>query len=274
MTMETLAEAHDRLGDAGFVEQLVADSGELRSTATGRRYEPSDVTVAEIVRFEGASDPGDEALVLAIATHDGDPVGTITTAFGPNATAEQVEVLSHLHRVFVSDEERAAHNEHDHIGAVFADRRSAESAIAELREVGLGSEHLGAAVSHRDRILFEHDESEDFLHDIEAGTGTGAAVGFIGGMLIFGLALPGIGTLGAGGILAIGAATGIGGAMLGGYAGVAAASQDLDAHERISHHPLGPGEVMVVACSHNHPELVTAIMERHGGRLLPPDPQS
>lgn len=264
-----MAEVHQRLGEAGFVEQLVADSGRLRSTATGARYAPGEVLVAEVVRFEGASDPADEALVLAVATRDGEPVGTITTAYGPNATAQEAEVLGHLHQIFVSDEERAAHDEHDHIGAVFADRHSAEAAIADLREVGLGSEHLGASLGHGDRVVFEHDESTDFLHDVEAGAGTGAVLGLIGGMLVFSLALPGIGTLGAGGILAVGAATGIGGAMLGGYAGVAAADRDLDAHERLSHQPLGPHEVMVVACSHAHPELVTAAMERHGGRLLP-----
>jgi hypothetical protein len=269
MTLETMAEVHRRLGAAGFVEQLVVDGGRLRSTRTGDLFDPRDVSVAELVRFEGPSDPADEALVLAVATRRGSPLGTITTAYGPTATAEEAEAMRHLHRIFVSDEERAAHDDHDHIGAVFADRRSAEAAIADLREVGLGSEHLGTALRQGDRVVLEHDESEDFLHDVEAGAGTGAVLGLLGGMLVFSLALPGIGTLGAGGILAVGAATGIGGAMLGGYAGVGAADRDLVEHERLGHQPIGPGEVMLVACSHDHPELVVAAMERHGGRLLP-----
>ncbi len=270
MALETLAEATRRLGEAGFVEQLVADDGRLRSIGSGVSFEPSDVVVAEVGRFEGASDPADEALVLAIATREGRPVGTLTAAYGPNATAQEAEVLRHLHRLVVSDEERAAHDDHDHLGAVFADRGGAEAAIDDLREIGLGSEHLGAAIHHGDRVVFEHDESEDFLHDVEAGAGTGAVLGIISSMLVFSLALPGIGTLGVGGILAIGAASGIGGAMVGGYFGVAAASEDLDAHERLGHQPLGPGEVLVVACSHDRPELVTAALARHGGRLLDP----
>ncbi len=273
MTLETLVKVQRRLGEVGFTQQLVADGGRLRSTGTGERFPLSEVLVAEVARFEGVSDPDDEAIVLAIITSDGDPVGTLTTAFGPNATAEEAEVLRHLCRVFVTDEERAAHDEHDHLGAVFPDRRSAEAAIGELREIGLGSDHLGAAIGHEDRVVFEHDESEDLLHALEAGTGAGAVVGLIGGMLIFSLALPGIGILGAGGILALGAATGIGGAMLGGYAGVAAAYRDLDEHERLSHTPLGPGEVLVVAGRHSRPGLVRQTLARHGGRRLPPTPE-
>lgn len=269
MALETLVEAQQRLSTSGFAEQLVADSGKLRATGTNECFSPGEVRVVELVRLEGVSEPADGAMLLAIATRDGEPVGTLVTASGSAASEEEAEVLRHLHRVLVSPEDRAAHDDHDHIGAVFADRHRAEAAVNDLREIGLGSEHLGAAISHQDPVVFEHDEAEDFLHDVEAGTGTGAVVGLVGGMLIFSLALPGIATLGAGGILALGAATGIGGAMLGGYAGVAAASRDLDEHERLRHTPLQPGEVLVVACSHNHADLVQEALQRQGGRLLP-----
>ena len=185
MTMETVVEAQQRLEGAGFVRQLVTDGGRLRSTATGETFDPAGLMVADIARFEGEPDPGDEAIMLAITTCDGEPVGTITTAYGPNASAGEAEVLGHLHRMLVSDEEAAAHDEHDHVAAVFPDRRSAEAAIDDLREVGLGSDHLGAAIHHQDRVVFEHDESLDFAHDVEAGTGTGAVIGLLGGMLVF-----------------------------------------------------------------------------------------
>lgn len=267
-----MTDAQQRLTELGFVQQLLAKGGQLRVAGTTQQLRPADLMVTEVVRFEGNSDPADEAIILAVATRQGEPIGTVTTAYGPAASADEAEVLGHLHRVFVSAEERAAHDDHDHIGAIFANRHSAEAAIDDLREIGLGSEHLGTAIRNRDRVVFEHDEAEDFLHDVEAGTGTGTVIGLIGGMLIFSLALPGIGTLGAGGILALGAATGIGGAMLGGYAGVAAASRDLDEHQRLSHTPLAPDEVLVVACSHDHPKLVENALQRHGGQLLPPSP--
>jgi hypothetical protein len=159
------------------------------------------------------------------------------------------------------------HTAHDHVAAVFADRVSAEAAIDDLREVGLGSEHLGVAIHHSDRVVFERDEEQDMFDDVEAGVGAGAALGFVGGMLLFAIAVPGVGTLGAGGIAALGAATGFGGAMLGGF-GVAAASEELDEHQRLRETRLQPGEVLVVACAHAHAAQVEGALQRHGGRLV------
>ena len=87
-------------------------------------------------------------------------------------------------------------------------------------------------------------------------------------MLLFGIAVPGVGTLGAGGIAALGASSGLGGAMLGMYPGVAAASEEFDEHQHLRETRLQPGEVLVVACAHDHQRLVEAALQRHGGRLV------
>lgn len=268
MALESLSEVQRRLADAGFGDDLVAAGARLCSTATGVGHDPATLKAAEIVRFEGASDPDDEALLIAVSTRDGVPLGTFTTPYGPQASAEQAEILRHLHRVVLSAEETSEHSVHDHVAAVFADRASAEAAIDDLREVGLGSEHLGVAIHHSDSVVFERDEEQDMIHDIEAGVGAGAALGFLGGMLLFAFAVPGVGTLAAGGIAALGAASGFGGAMLGGYAGVAAASEEFDEHQHLRETRLQPGEVMVVACAHKHGALVEGALQRHGGRLV------
>ena len=152
----------------------------------------------------------------------------------------------------LSAEQTSEHDAHDHVAAVFADRVYAEAAIDDLREVGLGSEHLGIAIHHSDTVVFERDEEHDKIDDVEVG----AALGFLGGMLLLGIAVPGDGTLGAGGLAALGAAGGFGGAMLGGFFGVAAASDEFDEHQRLRETRLNPGEVLVVACGHDHPGLV------------------
>ncbi len=90
-------------------------------------------------------------------------------------------------------------------------------------------------------------------------------------MLLFAIAAPGLGLLGAGGIVAAGAAGGFGGAMLGGYAGVATSNEELEAHQRLAETRLEPGEVLVVACGHQHRQLVEDTFARHGGRLVIPD---
>ena len=112
------------------------------------------------------------------------------------------------------------------------------------------------------------------IHNVQKGIGTGAALGALGGMLVFAIAAPGLGIVGAGGIAAMGAAGGFGGAMLGGYTGVAASNEEFEEHQRLAGTRLQPGEVLVVACGHNHRQLVEDIFARHGGRLVTPDESS
>jgi len=45
-----------------------------------------------------------------------------------------------------------------HIAAVFGDRAHATEAVDALRELGLGSDHLGVAVRGEDAVVFEHDD--------------------------------------------------------------------------------------------------------------------
>ena len=205
---------------------------------------------------------------MAVSTRDGEPLGTFTTPYGPLASADQGEDPRHLHRVVVSAEQAAAHATHDHIAAVSANRESAEAAVGALREVGLGSEHLGAAVHHSDAVVFERDEQRDMIEDVARGVGAGSVLGFLGGMLLFAIAVPGVGTLGAGGIAALGIGSGISGALVGTMLGVAAASEEFDEHQRLRETPLLPGEVLVVACAHANAAVVEGALQRHGGRLV------
>jgi hypothetical protein len=75
--------------------------------------------------------------------------------------------------------------------------------------------------------------------------------------------------VGVGGVFALGAATGFGGAMLGGYLGVATEERALTAHEKIARTWLQPGQVLVAVCSHGHPGTTQEVLERHGGHLRP-----
>lgn len=270
MALETMSQTLARLSAAGFGDDLVVADGRLRSAATGVDLDPATLLAVEIARFEGESDPADEAIVVAVATRAGEPLGTLTMPYGPGASEDEARVLSHLHRVVVGEQELAvAHDSHDHIAAVFGSRSDAESAVADLREIGLGSEHLGVAVHSRDRVVFEDDEERDLAHDIGTGVGKGAVIGFFGGMLLFAIALPGVGTLGVGGLVALGAGSVMGGVTIGGTLGIGAAEEEWDSHVLLRNYPLGENEVMVVACGHEHESLVRNAMARHGGRPVP-----
>jgi hypothetical protein len=79
----------------GFdVDYVVLDDG-LHLVGAGA-VDPHDVHIDAQYRFEGASDPDDEAVVLGL--HD--PVtgtrGVLVSAYGPAASAAEAEVLSVL----------------------------------------------------------------------------------------------------------------------------------------------------------------------------------
>ena len=183
-------------------------------------------------------------------------MGTFTAPYGPMASADEAEILRHLSRVVRSGEPPHRHDVHDHVAAVFADRGAAEAAVDALRSLGLGSEHLGIAVRRSDAVVFERDEQRDLAEHVAGGVGAGSVLGFLGGMLLFAVAVPGVGALGAGGLAALGVGSGISGALVGAILGVAAASEEFDEHQRLRETPLQPGEVLVVACPHGHEELV------------------
>lgn len=78
--METLLEAIARLRMLGYRLDFAAA-----------------LTVDETVRFEGASDPDDEAILLALSGPDGYR-GLYSAAFGAKTTSDDVDVLHVLMR--------------------------------------------------------------------------------------------------------------------------------------------------------------------------------
>ena len=53
--------------------------------------------IEEIVRFEGASDPGDESILFALSCPCGH-AGLYSAPYGPDATPEDIAVVALLHR--------------------------------------------------------------------------------------------------------------------------------------------------------------------------------
>lgn len=164
--------------------------------------------------------------------------------------------------------ELRAHDEHDHLAAVFSDPAAGEAAVSELLGLGLGSDRLGVALRGGERIAFERDADADLGRDLEVGAGAGAVIGFFAGIALLAVAVPGIGTIGVGGLLALGAAAGFGGTMLGGYLGVGMGDRAFAAHEELSDTALEADEVLVAVCSHGHPGAIEDVFRRHGGRLV------
>lgn len=161
-------------------------------------------------------------------------------------------------------------NTEQHLGAIFSDRVAAERAVEALQRLGLADEHLGVAVHEPDTHVFEEDAEADVAHGIETGIAIGAPIGAIAGMTLFAILVPGLGTMGIGGVLAGGAVTGaLAGGFWGAYLGLTAEEHELDEEwdwERIR---LQPGQVLIVATGHGHPREVADVLQRYGGTLVP-----
>ena len=97
-TMETLAEALARLEKRGFRSAFQATPDGSLVIDSGPPVAPEGLIVEETVRFEGASNPGDEAVLFALRSRDGKTRGTFVTAYGPQTDPGSAEALHRLPR--------------------------------------------------------------------------------------------------------------------------------------------------------------------------------
>lgn len=93
--METLGEALIRLGKHGYERGFRPRAGGLLDL-DGTSFAPEDLVLEEIVRFEGESDPQDEAVLFALRTSDAQQKGTFVASYGPGMDALSVAVVERL----------------------------------------------------------------------------------------------------------------------------------------------------------------------------------
>ncbi len=98
MHSESLSQAIQRLAEQGFAHGLSAQDGSLRDLTTGECYDPELLQIAEIVRFEGESDPDEQAILFALRSPGGRALGTYSVVFGPATPPDDGEVVRRLGR--------------------------------------------------------------------------------------------------------------------------------------------------------------------------------
>src|SRR5690349_16693174 len=85
---------HER---AGFTSHFQARAeGRIKCLSCDHDFPAGDVTVFDETRVEGASDPGDLGIVIALTCPRCSVAGTLAARFGPEASAEEAEVLREL----------------------------------------------------------------------------------------------------------------------------------------------------------------------------------
>jgi hypothetical protein len=95
-TPETVTAAVQLLEARGFSGSFrVADAG-VHCVACAVDHRPSALAVRATFRFEGTSDPGDEAIVLGVECPACGVRGIVVSAFGPDADPELLALLDRL----------------------------------------------------------------------------------------------------------------------------------------------------------------------------------
>ena len=96
LMMDTLLDATRRLRAHGFdVDFSATAHGMLRCPGCGVDHDPASMHVVEVVRYEGASDPADEMILLALSCTGGCH-GLYSAAFGPATAEADVVALQRL----------------------------------------------------------------------------------------------------------------------------------------------------------------------------------
>jgi hypothetical protein len=81
LEMTTLTDCVNRLMQRGYIENFISMADGLEAPSNNRVYRAADVRIADFYRFEGESDPADNAICYAIETNDGIK-GIVIDAYG------------------------------------------------------------------------------------------------------------------------------------------------------------------------------------------------
>lgn len=94
--METLTEAIERLRAEGYTADFSAtEDGKLHCRSCDVTEDPANMQIDDTVRFEGTSNPDDEAILVAISCASGCR-GLYSSAYGPSTPPDDVAVLQRL----------------------------------------------------------------------------------------------------------------------------------------------------------------------------------
>ncbi len=96
MQTESFSDAIQRLSQRGFSHGLMAEGGRLHDLVTGDFFEPEMLAIDEVVRFEGESDPDEQAVLFALRSPQGGALGTYSAVFGPSMPPEDGDVVRRL----------------------------------------------------------------------------------------------------------------------------------------------------------------------------------
>jgi len=95
---ETVTDALAYLAAEGYVDELRLCPGGIARLHDDEVLPAAEAVVDHTFRFEGPSDPADEAIVLGVRCPRWDTKGVLVSAYGPDADPEDAALLTLLAR--------------------------------------------------------------------------------------------------------------------------------------------------------------------------------
>jgi hypothetical protein len=89
----TLLDTINRWRAEGYGADFMVVGNELRCRQCNDTHDPHAAEILDVARFEGASDPDDEAAAYALRCVHCGTMGILVTAYGPSASAEEADVV-------------------------------------------------------------------------------------------------------------------------------------------------------------------------------------
>ena len=96
--MNTLTACVNKVVKDGYTDNLKVTAKGLYSTQKDKTYQPAEITIKDFYRFEGQSDPADNAIMYVIETPDG-VKGTLIDAYGTYADASINKFMTEVEEI-------------------------------------------------------------------------------------------------------------------------------------------------------------------------------
>lgn len=97
--MTTMVSCMNKLQGDGYTENFVAKETGLEAPSVKKLYTPSQVKIDNFYRFEGESDPADNAIVYAIETEDGVKGMLVDSYGGPYSNHKVSQFIAQIEEI-------------------------------------------------------------------------------------------------------------------------------------------------------------------------------
>ena len=94
--MTTLSEVTNVLKERGYTTEFNLKENHLECVGTHLKIFPGEFIVDKHYRFEGESDPSDEAIVFAISSQKNDLKGVLINGYGVSSDSISTEMIKAL----------------------------------------------------------------------------------------------------------------------------------------------------------------------------------